>query len=53
MDELEVRRTLELYRSMIASETNQRRKIVLSELIGQEERKLHAIGMTYRTGQDW
>jgi hypothetical protein len=52
VNELEVRRTVELYRSMIVSETNHRRRTMLVELLGQEERKLDAIDMMFRSDQD-
>jgi hypothetical protein len=52
MNELEVRRTVDLYRSMLRHEPNGRRRTVLSELLMQEEHKLAAIEMSHHSGQD-
>jgi hypothetical protein len=52
MNELEVRQTVELYRSMLNNEFDERRRIMLAELLDQEERKLRAIQMMNRSSQD-
>lgn len=52
VNELEVRRTIDLYRSMLASEMNERRKKMLAELLMQEQLKLDAIQMSHRSSQD-
>ena len=52
MNELEVRQTVELYRSMLNNEPDERRRIMLAELLDQEERKLRAIQMMNRSSQD-
>lgn len=53
MNELEVHRTIELYRSMLRDERNERRRSVLSELLEQEQYKLAAIEMSHCSGQDF
>ena len=53
MNELEVRRTVELYRSMLVSERDSRRRVMLSELLMQEQRKLACIDMVQNSGQDF
>lgn len=52
MNESEVRRTVEMYRSMLATETNDRRRNMLQELLLQEQRKLSAIQLSQQSGQD-
>ena len=53
MNELEVHRTIDLYRSMLRDERNERRRSVLSELLEQEQCKLAAIEMSHCSGQDF
>lgn len=44
MNEVEIQRTIDLYRWMLTTETNLRRRSLLVELLGEEQRKLVAIG---------
>jgi len=53
MNELEVHRTIELYRVMLRDERNERRRTVISELLQQEQDKLAAIEMSHYSGQDF
>lgn len=52
MNEGEVRRNVDMYRAMLATETNERRRNVLQELLLQEQRKLSAIQLSQQSGQD-
>jgi hypothetical protein len=53
MNELEVRRTVELYRSMLSSENEPRRRSMLRELLEQEQLKLASVEMALNSGQDF
>jgi hypothetical protein len=52
VDEFEVRRNVDQYRSMLATETNERRRNALLELLQQEQLKLSAIELSRRSDQD-
>jgi|1186.fasta_scaffold308351_2 hypothetical protein len=53
MNELDLRRTVELYRSMLLSEKDSRRRSMLSELLQQEQLKLASVQMALNSGQDF
>ena len=52
MNELEVRRTVDLYLGMLVTERDGRRRNVLLELLMQEQLKLQALAMRSRSNQD-